>query len=439
MVEKIVDKMKSITTETAKITSNVVTDTAKLTSDAVFGTAKLTADALTGTAKLTVDAMTGTAKLTADALTGTAKLTADAVTGTVKLTAGAVTETAKFTASAVKETAKFTSDVVGSTIQILNPKDWIIAYGRKYLVSYFLAEDPPRTTQEIIEKNAIYAASVFAVHPMERVRLLIQNQHMYKYNFITTGLNYGLKFSGAFDCFFKELRENGIRMLWRGVSPMLAYRIFYFNLLDFRIKTIFEYYQNKTSTSVKSSNKETFVNLCEKVMYLYLYDFALLTGSHPFEVLFTKFGCNPISPRELNYSLYKSYAFCNPFKLYQGYSAGFIMLNLNYLIMTPFTYYLGLQAYDQLQLFIYIVAAMSIVEYLTYPFDIIKRRLIVQNCQDYSDFKYKSILNCISKIYREEHISGFYKGAFLKSLNYGVRRILFLTSLGYYNDYTKHK
>jgi hypothetical protein len=429
MVDKIVDTVKSITVDAAKATSNVVTDTAKLTADAVVGTAKLTADAVTGTAKLTADAVTGTAKFTADAVAGTAKFTADAVTGT-----------AKFTANAFTETAKFTSGVVGSTIQVFNPKDWIITFARQYLVSYFLAEEPVNTTQEKIEKNSIYAATVFAVHPMERVRLLIQNQHMYKDAIpYQGGQSYTLKYCGAFDCFFKEMREKGIRMLWRGVSPMLAYRIFYFNMLDFRIKTMFDYYQNAGTASDKAPNTSNFINFCEKVLYLYYYDFALFTGSHPFEVLFTKFGCNPVKPKELNYSFYKSYAFCNPINLYQGYAPGFIMLNLNYLLMTPFVYYLGLQAYDQLQLFIYILAALSFVEYLTYPFEIIKRRLIVQNCQEYSEFKYKSVLNSIAKIYREEHISGFYKGAFLKCMNYGVRRLLFVTSLGYYNDYTKPK
>ncbi len=102
-------------------------------------------------------------------------------------------------------------------------------------------------------------------------------------------------------------------------------------------------------------------------------------------------------------------------------------------------YYFGSQAYDQLEILLYIVAGLFAVEFVTYPFDLIKRRIIIQNCGDYAEYKYKSLINSISTIYREEHISGFYKGAFLKFINFGVRKIIFFTSLSYYNEYTKNK
>ena len=421
MVDKILDTIKSVT-------SDAITGTAKFTANAVVGTAKLTSDAVVGTAKLTADAVAGTARLTSDAVVGTAKLTTHAIAGTAKFTANAVSETAKFTANAVSETAKFTAGVAGSTMQILNPTDWLIGFARQYLVSYFIHDEPVETSTQRLERNSIYAATVFTVYPMERIRLLIQSQHLYKEN--------SLKYFGAFDCFFKEFRDKGLRVMWRGISPWLPYQMLYYNLLDFRIKTIFDI--GKNSGTINDS-KVSFEDFCKKFVNIYFLDLALLTGSHPMEVLFAKIGCNPYRPRELRYSLYASYAFCNPVKLYQGYFPGLIMQNLNYLLITPYMYYVALQAYDQLEILLYIVAGMFGVEFLTYPLDLIKRRIIIQNCGDYAEYKYKSVINCISKIYREENVSGFYKGAYLKLINFGARKIIFLTGLSYCNEYTKDK
>lgn len=348
--------------------------------------------------------------------------TGSIVTGTFGFTKSAVEGAADLTFSAVSTTAGALNTGFHTGLHFLNVKEWAVNFGRQYILSYFLQEEEDQTPGQKFRNNFIFLGTQFLISPIERIRMLIQNQHIYSIPYRPPYYPY----TGAFDCFFKELRYKGFRILFRGATPLTAYHLFYFNFMDYRIKTVLQTYKNE--------KKKHFLNICDMMKSFYLYDLFLFTLSHPIELIATKVASNPTEHKLLNHKMYTQYTFVNFFKLYQGFSAVLMKLNVNYFISTPIVYYIGANATDQLQLFFNLVLTIFMVEFVTYPFDLIKRRLIVQNCIDYSAIKYYTIKHAFVTIYKEEHISGLYKGCFMKFFNWTLRRGLFLLLLGQYES-----
>lgn len=362
---------------------------------------------ITGT---TADVVSNGAKFTAKVIGDTANLAADVVGETAKLTASTVEETAKLTANVAVGTTKLASTAVGATFNLLNLKQAAIQTGKDYLLDFITTEDQPKTLSEGMERNFTFAFCQMVFTPLERIRVLMQLQGMG----IAQSRPY---YSGIFDCFFKELRVNGMRVLFRGGTPFMAYNLIHFNLYDFRTKTILNYYKDRNKA----------IGLILK--HLYLYDLLLLLISHPTELLGTRFAFVP--HKRLEYSLYKKYFLVNPFELYKGFSANFLMLNLNYALLIPLSYYLNVSAGgDDFSFFIYLLGVKFGIEYLTHPLEVIKRRFMIQG-QGNTGMEYKSITHAIRTIYINEHINGFFKGAWTKIFTQGSRYLLYYIILSY--------
>lgn len=54
--------------------------------------------------------------------------------------------------------------------------------------------------------------------------------------------------------------------------------------------------------------------------------------------------------------------------------------------------------------------AVIVAEQISYPGDTVKRKMFMQACTQ--DRKYKSAIDCFFKVYREQGIAAFWKGAF---------------------------
>lgn len=317
-------------------------------------------------------------------------------------------------------TAGLASGVVGTGLSLINPAEYFLLFGREYVVSRLLKEKDPQTRKELIDKYLIIFSTQSMISPFERIRIIIQNQQIYKIN--------KSAYLGLFDCFFHEVRNKGLRVLWRGSFPMMIYQMFYHDYIENRIISLFN--------SRDIYKKNSFYDMCHSLRYLYLFDLFLSFLSHPFELVAIKKAANPNHKVYFNENLreYNNLIFVNPYYLYKGFSANLLMINLNYSLTIPILFYIGKNAKDNLDFLIYIVCAVSAIEYATYPFHLIKRRLITQTCE-YSVNKYSGVNNAIKTIFKDEHIYGFYKGAYLQFIVFGIRKILFLSIYSLYINY----
>jgi hypothetical protein len=303
------------------------------------------------------------------------------------------------TTTLISEATKTATNVVTSSIQLLNVKEIVSSTTRQYILVSLLKEQPTQSTKDYLLTNVSLAISQIIISPIERCRILLKNQHLI-----------GKRYVGAFDSFFQELRSYGIKTIFRGALPLTCYHLFYFNLLDFRVKTLF-----KTLQDIDKKDNQALIALGK----LLGYDFGLLTLSQPFESLAHRIvSSNTSTYSNLNLSLYN------------GFSANLLMLIVNYSIMLPGIYLLNLQKWDQLQQLLSLLAIVALAEGVSYPFDLIKGRFMIQGYNDVG-VRYSTLAGSVKKIYQEEHINGFFKGGLMKAVNFGLRKGLFIGLSGY--------
>jgi hypothetical protein len=317
----------------------------------------------------------------------------------------ATSATVGTTTSFLSGAAETATNAVTSSIQLFNVKEIFSSMSRQYILMTLLKEPPTPSTSERIVTNISLTLSQLSISPFERCRILLKNQHLL-----------GKTYTGVFDSFFSELRTNGLRSTFRGALPLTFYHLFYFNLLDYRVKTLFKALQDIE----KKNHLVTVGNLL-------LYDLGLLAVSQPIDCMAHRIACTNRSDTNVNLKMMLMYA---QRSLYQGFTANFGMLAMNYSILIPSLYLLNSQGMDQLQQFLTLLGIVAVAEAVSYPFDLIKGRLMVQGFNSIQ-VKYDSLVDCVRKIYREEHLCGFYKGGLTKAVNFGLRKGIFIGLCGY--------
>ncbi|XP_047110460.1 ADP,ATP carrier protein-like [Schistocerca piceifrons] len=272
--------------------------------------------------------------------------------------------------------------------------------------------DPISFLKDFAAGGVAAAISKTTVAPIERVKLLLQVQHASKQ--ITADKQY----KGMVDCFIRIPKEQGFLSYWRG---NLANVIRYFptQALNFAFKDKYKQIflggvDKKTQFwryfvgNLASGGAAGATSLC----FVYPLDFARTRlaadiGKAGAEREFTGLG-NCIA---------KTFKSDGLVGLYRGFGVsvqGIIIYRAAYFGCfdtakgmlpdpknTPF-----------IISFLIAQAVTTFAGIMSYPFDTVRRRMMMQSGRAKADMMYKNTLDCWGKIYRTEGGGAFFKGAF---------------------------
>lgn len=247
--------------------------------------------------------------------------------------------------------------------------------------------------------------------PIERVKLILQNMDSHP-KFMA---NPELKYKGIADCFVRVSKDEGTFALWRG---NLANVIRYFptQALNFAFKEkyqkIFGGYDPKTNfwmwfaANLASGGAAGATSLC----FVYPLDFARTrlatdSGKGPAERQFT-------GPIDCITKIAKSDGISG---LYRGFG-----ISVGGIIIYRAAYF---GCYDTSKLFVpkdtnlifkFMVAQVvtTISGIVSYPFDTVRRRMMMQSGKAVKDMQYTGTIDCFTKLAQQEGPKGFFKGAF---------------------------
>jgi solute carrier family 25 (adenine nucleotide translocator) protein 4/5/6/31 len=270
------------------------------------------------------------------------------------------------------------------------------------------------------------AVAKTATAPIERVKLIIQNQASMK------NVTPGKEYKGIADCFVRVSREEGVAALWRGNLANII-RYFPTQALNFAFK---ERYKALTSALLGKPNPKTeftkwFIsNLLSgglagttSLMFVYPLDFARTRlgtdmGKSKAERQFNgMFDCiSKIAKSDGIGGLYRGFVIsalgiffyrAAYFGLYDS-SKNFTGNNPNILIK-----------------FIVAQIVVSLSGLISYPLDTVRRRLMMQSGKKGGEVQYTGTFDAFAKILAKEGPGGFFKGA-LSNIFRGVGASLVL-------------
>jgi solute carrier family 25 (adenine nucleotide translocator) protein 4/5/6/31 len=266
--------------------------------------------------------------------------------------------------------------------------------------------------KDFIAGGIAAAVSKTAVAPIERVKLLLQVQHASKQ------ISKEMQYKGMVDCFVRIPKEQGVLAFWRG---NLANVIRYFptQALNFAFKDKFKQIflsgvDKKTqfwryfAGNLASGGAAGATSLC----FVYPLDFARTrlaadVGKAGAEREFSGLG-NCLAKIYKNDGLYG---------LYRGFGVsvqGIIIYRACFFGIFD-TAKGMLPDPKNTPLVISWMIAQSVTTVsgiISYPFDTVRRRMMMQSGRAKQDILYKNTLHCWGKIYQTEGGKAFFKGAF---------------------------
>lgn len=271
--------------------------------------------------------------------------------------------------------------------------------------------DPVAFAKDFVAGGVAAAISKTAVAPIERVKLLLQVQHISKQ--ITADQRY----KGMVDCFIRIPKEQGVTAYWRGNMANVI-RYFPTQALNFAFKDKYKQvflggvdkntqFWRYFAGNLASGGAAGATSLC----FVYPLDFArtrLAADVGKKDVReFTGLG-------DCLKKIFKSDGLVG---LYRGFGVsvqGIIIYRASYFGcfdtakgMLPNPKEAGfLISWGIAQV---VTTAAGIV---SYPFDTVRRRMMMQSGRSKADVIYKSTAHCWSVIYKSEGGGAFFKGAF---------------------------
>lgn len=256
------------------------------------------------------------------------------------------------------------------------------------------------------------AISKTATAPIERVKLILQNQASMK------SVTPDKEYKGIADCFVRVSREEGFQALWRGNLANII-RYFPTQALNFafkeRYKTLVASFLGKPHPK-KEFGKFLFSNVLSggfagvtSLMFVYPLDFARTR-------LGTDMGKDK-TQRQFNGMfdcLSKIVASDGVGGLYRGFVIS--ALGIFFYRAAYFGLYDSSKAFTGENphfVFKFIVAqiVVSLSGIISYPLDTVRRRLMMQSGKKGGEVQYKGTVDCFGKIYAKEGFGGFFKGA----------------------------
>jgi len=270
--------------------------------------------------------------------------------------------------------------------------------------------DPMSFMKDFIAGGISAAISKTAVAPIERVKLLLQVQHVSKQIAVDQ------RYKGIIDCFVRIPKEQGFLAFWRG---NLANVIRYFptQALNFafkdKYKQVFLGGVNKNEQFMRyflgnlaSGGAAGATSLC----FVYPLDFARTrlaadVGKAGAAREFSGLG-NCLS------SIYKSDGLMG---LYRGFGVsvqGIIIYRAAYFGFFDTAKGMLPDPKNTPFLISWAIAqtVTTVAGIISYPFDTVRRRMMMQSGR--ADKMYKNTIDCWKKIYQSEGGNAFFKGAF---------------------------
>jgi len=270
--------------------------------------------------------------------------------------------------------------------------------------------DPVSFAKDFIAGGVSAAISKTAVAPIERVKLLLQVQHVSKQIAVEN------QYKGMVDCFVRIPKEQGFLAFWRG---NLANVIRYFptQALNFAFKDKYKQLflggvDKKTQFfryflgNLASGGAAGATSLC----FVYPLDFARTrlaadVGKAGAEREFSGLG-NCLS------KIFKSDGLLG---LYRGFGVsvqGIIIYRASYFGFFDTAKGMLPDPKNTPFLISWAIAqtVTTVAGIISYPFDTVRRRMMMQSGR--SDKLYKNTMDCWGKIYKTEGGKAFFKGAF---------------------------
>lgn len=275
-----------------------------------------------------------------------------------------------------------------------------------------LKADPYAFLKDFMAGGVSAAVSKTVVAPIERVKLLLQVQHVSKQIAVEN------QYKGIIDCFVRIPREQGFLSFWRG---NLANVIRYFptQALNFAFKDVY---------------KQMFLGGVDKRTQFWRYFGGNLASGgaagatslcfvYPLDFARTRLAADVgkgMAEREfsgLGNCLTKTFKSDGPIGLYRGFGVsvqGIIIYRAAYFGF--FDTAKGMLPDPKSTPFLVSWAIAQFVTtfagILSYPFDTVRRRMMMQSGRPKHEQAYKGTLDCWSKIGKQEGPKAFFKGAF---------------------------
>jgi len=265
--------------------------------------------------------------------------------------------------------------------------------------------------KDFIAGGVAAAVSKTAVAPIERVKLLLQVQHASKQ------ISEAQRYKGIVDCFVRIPKEQGIGAFWRG-----------------NLANVIRYFPTQAlNFAFKDKYKQVFLGGVDKRTQFWRY-FAgnLASGGaagatslcfvYPLDFARTRLGADVGKDGARQYKglvdcLSKTVKSDGVVGLYRGFGVsvqGIIIYRAAYfgffdtakgMLPDPKTTPLVVS-----WMIAQVVTTVSGI--ISYPFDTVRRRMMMQSGLSANERMYKSTMDCWGKIYKSEGGGAFFKGAF---------------------------
>ncbi|XP_033183878.1 ADP/ATP translocase [Bombus vancouverensis nearcticus] len=272
--------------------------------------------------------------------------------------------------------------------------------------------DPVAFAKDFLAGGVAAAISKTAVAPIERVKLLLQVQH------ISKQIAEDQRYKGMIDCFVRIPKEQGFLSYWRGNFANVI-RYFPTQALNFafkdKYKQVFLGGVDKNTQFMRyfvgnlaSGGAAGATSLC----FVYPLDFARTrlaadVGKAGGEREFSGLGncLTKIFKTDGIGGLYRGFGVSvQGIIIYRAAYFGFYDTARGMLPdpkKTPFLVSWGIAQ-----------VVTTVAGIVSYPFDTVRRRMMMQSGRAKSDMLYKSTLHCWATIYKSEGGGAFFKGAF---------------------------
>lgn len=271
--------------------------------------------------------------------------------------------------------------------------------------------DPIAFLKDFAAGGISAAISKTAVAPIERVKLLLQVQH------ISKQISPDQQYKGMMDCFIRIPKEQGFAAYWRG-----------------NLANVIRYFPTQAlNFAFKDKYKQIFLGGVDKNAQFWRYFMGNLASGgaagatslcfvYPLDFARTRLGADigKTGQREftgLGDCLVKIYKSDGVVGLYRGFGVsvqGIIIYRAAY-----FGFYdtaRGMLPNPKTTPFYISWAIAQVVTtvagIVSYPFDTVRRRMMMQSGLKSSEVVYKNTLHCWATIAKQEGMGAFFKGAF---------------------------
>lgn len=259
--------------------------------------------------------------------------------------------------------------------------------------------------QDFMKQMIFSLAGNFFFVPLDRVQVILQTQK--------GNTDIIVPYEGAFDIISRIISDQGIPALFRGATPSMITL-----LIEMVVKKIFsEIFPSDTSYSQNFDNllQIMCLNVSKSV-------FSVLI-SYPFEVAATiyKADVNPtLKFKNFTDCMSQIYIKKSLKGLYQGWWLHAILEARLVVSSVLSEYTLSKYANDSSRMKAIMLPSLAFAatRTLTYPLQVVSRRLMVQTGND--NELYRDSMDCARKIYEKEGVSGFYAGFMFETLLTGV-------------------